>query len=78
MLLFLKESGNQIQNILKETKNQFEFNQAISSLINRIVGKYHEAEDFVTVLNKSMNPTNLDTFEVNVFCIRFILIFHFF
>ena len=36
----------------------------ITGLINRIVGEYHDINDFVLVYNKSLNPNFLDTFEV--------------
>ncbi|CAF1010067.1 unnamed protein product, partial [Brachionus calyciflorus] len=43
-----------------------EYESAVMDLINRIVGKHHNVNDFIVVIDENLSADNMDTFELEM------------
>ncbi|CAF1022348.1 unnamed protein product [Brachionus calyciflorus] len=56
-----------LQNQLKlKTKSINHYETAVKDLINRIIGNYHDVNDFIVIIDQSLHPNHLDTFELEM------------
>ena len=53
-----------IKTLLRANENGNDYTLAVKDLIERIIGDYHDVNDFVIVLNYELNSNGLDTFQV--------------
>lgn len=60
-------SSKNILSILKAKKlSTNDYESSVMDLINRVIGKYHNVNDFIVVIDKNLNSDDLDAFEVKL------------